>query len=65
MLQHPVPEKLLVHIGDIPVSFALVVSTISLYKERHGEDTDFGILRELMKRAADLEEKRNQSTHSV
>ncbi len=97
MLQHPVPEKFLVHIGDITVSFALLESTIqsligsfiaehqrigqiittelafrnlraltiSLYKERHGEDTDFGILRELMKRAADLEEKRNQITHSV
>jgi hypothetical protein len=97
VLQHPVPEKLLVHIGDITVSFALLESTIqslvgsfiaehqrigqiitaelafrnlraltiSLYKERHGEDTDFGALRELMKRAADLEEKRNQITHSV
>jgi hypothetical protein len=37
----------------------------SLYRERHGEDADFETLRELMKRAAQLEEKRNQITHSV
>ena len=97
MLQHPVPSKLLVQIGDITVSFALLESaiqslvgpliaehqrisqiitaelafrnlralTISLFKERHGEDADFRTLRELMNRAADLEEKRNQITHSV
>jgi len=97
VMQHPVSEKLLVQIGDITVSFALLESIIqilvgsflaehqrigqiitaelsfknlraltkSLYKERHGEDTDFGILRELMKRAANLEGKRNLITHSV
>jgi len=37
---------------------------VSLYKERHGEDDDFLKLRELMKRAAQAEEKRNQVTHS-
>jgi hypothetical protein len=96
MLQHPVPAKLLVHVVDITVSFALLESTIqtlvgsliaehqrigqitaelafrnlraltiSLYKERHGEDVDFAVLRDLMKRAADLEDKRNQITHSL
>src|SRR5688572_25857525 len=95
--RHPVPEKLLVHIGDITVSFALLESSIqtligsllqehqrigqivtaelafknlralaiSLYKERHGEDVDFGTLRELMKRAARAEETRNQISHSL
>ena len=38
---------------------------ISLYLERHGEDDDYEELRELMKRAAQLEEKRNQITHSI
>lgn len=38
---------------------------ISLYKERHGDDSDFKIIRELMKRAGKIEEKRNQITHSV
>jgi hypothetical protein len=37
----------------------------SLYRERHGEDADFRALRKLMKRAAQLEEKRNQITHSI
>ena len=96
-LSHPVPEKLLAHIGDITVSFALLQSTvqlligsliaehqrvgqiitaelafrnlralaISLYKERHGEDPHFAVLRNLMRRAAQLEEARNQITHSV
>lgn len=97
MIQHPVPAKLLVHIGDITVSFTLLelsiqmligsliaehqrigqiitaelafrnlrALAISLYKERHGEDADFLVLRELIRRAADLEETRNQITHSV
>ena len=97
MLQHPVPEKHLQHIGDLTVSFALLESTIqslvgslikehqcigqiitaelsfrniralliSLYLERHGEDDDFAHLREFMTSAAQLEEKRNQITHSV
>jgi hypothetical protein len=96
-LQHPVPAKLLVHIGDITVSFALLESTlqvligslinehqrigqiiaaelpfkglralaISLYKERHGEDGDFEVLRDLMKRCAEKEGIRNQITHSL
>ncbi len=38
---------------------------ISLYLERHGEDDDFKTLRELVKRAAELEEKRNRITHSI
>jgi hypothetical protein len=37
----------------------------SLYRERHGEAADFETLRELMKRAGQLEEKRNQITHSI
>jgi hypothetical protein len=97
VMQHPVPSKLLVHIGDISVSFALLESTIqsligslirehqrigqiitaelafknlralvvSLYLERHGQDADFETLKNLMKRAADAEETRNQITHSL
>ena len=38
---------------------------ISLYLERHGEDDDYATLREFIKRAADIEEKRNQITHSI
>jgi hypothetical protein len=38
---------------------------MSLYRERHGEDADFEILRALMKRAGELEGKRNQITHSI
>jgi hypothetical protein len=38
---------------------------ISLYKERYGEDAGFATLRELMNRAAVVEEKRNQIVHSV
>jgi hypothetical protein len=37
----------------------------SLYRDRHGEDADFKTLRELMKRAAQLEGERNQITHSI
>ena len=97
LITHPVPPALLVHIGDITVSFALLELTIqwligsliaehqrigqiitaeqsfkslralavSLYKERHGEDLDYAVLRGLMRRAADLEAKRNQITHSI
>jgi hypothetical protein len=39
--------------------------TTSLYRERHGEDDDYDELRELMKRAAELEHLRNEITHSV
>jgi len=38
---------------------------ISLYKERHGEDSGFQDLRKLMKRAGQLESKRNVITHST
>ncbi len=38
---------------------------ISLYLERHGEDEDFEILQEFMKRSGKIEEKRNQITHSI
>jgi hypothetical protein len=38
---------------------------ISLYVERHGKDDDFKVLREFMKRAAAIEDKRNQITHSI
>lgn len=97
VIQHPVPKRLLVHIGDITVSFALLENSIqmligsliaehqrigqiitaelafrslralaiNLYKERHGEDSDFTALRELMRRAAELEDRRNQITHSL
>jgi hypothetical protein len=37
----------------------------SLYKERHGDDADFARLKGLMARAAQIEEKRNQITHSA
>jgi hypothetical protein len=39
--------------------------TVSLYRERHGEDSDFEELGALMRRAARLEELRNQITHSI
>jgi hypothetical protein len=97
VMQHPVPAKLLVHIGVITVSFALVemqiqsligslirehqrvgqiitaelsfkglrALAVSLYMERHGEDADFKPLRELMNRAAKVEETRNQIAHSI
>lgn len=38
---------------------------ISLFLELHGETTELSTLRLLMKRAATLEEKRNQITHSL
>ena len=38
---------------------------ISLFLERHGEAGELVALRSLIKRAATLEEKRNQITHSV
>ena len=97
MIQHTVGPKLLVHIGDITVSFAILENAIqaligsmiaehqrigqiitaelafknlralaiSLYKERHGEDADFTALRGFMTRASQLEEVRNQITHSI
>ena len=97
ILQHPVSNEHLKHIGDMTVSFAMLESVIqfftwslfadnqrigqivtaelsfnklralliSLYLERYGEDDDFKTLRSLMQRAAVVEEKRNQITHSV
>ena len=97
VIHHPVPPKLLVHFGDIMVSFAVLENTlqaliwslvrehqrigqiitaevafknlralaISLYKARQDEDADFGTLKDLMKRAAEAEAKRNQLTHSL
>lgn len=97
VMQHPVPPKLLVHIGDITVSFALLEQAIqglvgslirehqrigqiitaelsfknlralaiSLYLERHGEDSDANTLRDLMNRATQTEGERNQISHSV
>lgn len=48
------------------VSFkALRALTVSLYLQRNGEDEYLDQFRELIKRAADAEEKRNQITHSV
>jgi len=98
LTQHPVPENILKHIGDIIVSFALIEYSIqiliwslinehqrlgqivtaelsfntlislviSLYKDRHGnDDDDFEILGDLMKRANDLQDKRNRICHSI
>jgi hypothetical protein len=97
MLQHPVPEEHLRHIGDMTVSFSLLESVVqqltgylvseqqrigqivtaelsfrslralavSLYLERYGEDARYSTLSELMKRAATLEDRRNQIIHSV
>ena len=39
--------------------------TVSLYLERHGEDDDYLHLKDLMKKATDIEERRNQITHSI
>jgi hypothetical protein len=39
--------------------------TANLYRANHGEDADFELLTTLLKRAADVEEKRNQITHSI
>lgn len=97
VLQHPVPDEHLKHIGDITVSFALLESglqglaqsllgagqrlgqivtaelsfkalralTVSLYLQRNEEDQNFSAFRELIRRAADVEEQRNQITHSL
>jgi hypothetical protein len=48
------------------LSFAnLRALAMSLYRERQGEDENYNVLRDLMKRARELEELRNQITHSV
>jgi len=44
---------------------ALRALTVSLYLQRNGEDETLEKFRELIKRAADVEEKRNQITHSL
>jgi hypothetical protein len=44
---------------------ALRALTVSLYLQRNGEDENFTALRELIKTAADVEEQRNQITHSL
>jgi hypothetical protein len=96
-LQHPVPDSLLVQIGDMTVSFALLedqmqsllgslirehqrvgqiicsllsfsslrAAIIGLYKDRHGDDEDYDRLRDLLKRAAAIEQQRNRITHSI
>lgn len=48
------------------VSFKnLLGLTISLYLERHGEDTDYYKLKKLMINASKVEENRNSIAHSV
>ena len=48
------------------LSFArLRAAVVSLYRDRHGADRDFTTLRELMRRAADIEVERNRITHSI
>jgi hypothetical protein len=48
------------------VSFrALRALTVSLYLQRNGEDQHIEQFRALIRRAADVEEKRNQITHSL
>lgn len=42
----------------------LRVTVISVYRERYCEDAEYEILRNLMKRAKEIEEKRNRITHS-
>jgi len=96
-IKNIVPKELLVHIGDMTVSFATLESymqlvfkalvdkenieigdilgtylyftnlraeLISLYKARHGEDTNYHVLKELMIKAGKIEEERNRITHS-
>jgi hypothetical protein len=38
---------------------------LALYRERHGEDANFEQLRDLIRRAGDLEDERNRVMHSV
>lgn len=44
---------------------ALRAMTVSLYLRQNGEDEHLEAFRELIRRAADAEEKRNQITHSL
>jgi sensor histidine kinase regulating citrate/malate metabolism len=95
-LQHPVSDELLVAIGDVTVSFALLEAelqllahvllkqsqqvsmivtaelsfgrlcalVLSLHRERYGE-ANSAPAKELVQRANELEELRNQIMHSV
>lgn len=50
----------------VELSFrSLRALVLSLYRERRGDDEDFIVLRDLMVRAADLEDRRNQIFHSL
>ena len=47
------------------LSFARLRTTvISIYLERYGEDKDYQLLRSLLKRAKQIEDRRNRITHS-
>ena len=97
LLKHPVSKKLLVQLGDITVSFALLESEIqslagillssdqrtgqivtaelafqklrslvvSLYLHRYGKDANYDEFRDLVRRAGQVEGKRNSITHSL
>ena len=43
----------------------LLDATVSLYQDRHGEDSDYRQLKDLLRRAADIEQERNLITHSI
>ena len=43
----------------------LRAATLSLYLERHGNDSDFQILEEFMKQVGEIEDERNRITHSI
>ena len=42
----------------------LSAATLSLYRDRHGDDDDFDALQDLLGRAATIEQERNLITHS-
>jgi len=59
-------EQRLGQIVTAELSFkALRALTISLYMQRNGEDAHLQSFRELIKRATDVEVKRNQIVHSL
>jgi len=48
------------------LSFARLRATVvGLYVDRHGEDDDFQVLKQLLKKAGQIEEERNRITHSI
>jgi hypothetical protein len=48
------------------LSFARLRATVvGLYAERHGEDDDFQILKQLLNEANEIEQERNRITHSI